>query len=118
MKLVKSFNCNIRIYGSETLTLRKLERSSFGEEVLERAVKNTVEERVTSYKVLRRLDERRILSKTIAKSRSSMIGHLIRHSNWFTTMIKGISAFRTLSLRILSNLVQPLTLLRKGISAA
>ena len=35
------------------------------------------------------LDERRILIETIAKWRMGMVGHLIRHSNWFTILIEG-----------------------------
>ena len=41
-------------------------------------------------KVLNRVDERRSVNETIAERISSMVGHLVRHSNWFITLIEGI----------------------------
>lgn len=38
--------------------------------------------------VLKRVDEKRILINTTAERRSSMVAYLVRHSNWFTTLIE------------------------------
>lgn len=37
--------------------------------------------------VLKKVDERKFLVKTTAENRRSMVGHLVHHLNWFTTLI-------------------------------
>lgn len=39
--------------------------------------------------------QRRTLFKTIQERRSSLIGYLLRHSNWFTTLIEEITEGRS-----------------------
>ena len=40
--------------------------------------------------IFKRMYERRVLIETIMKQRSSIVGHLLCHSNWFTTQIRGM----------------------------
>ena len=45
-------------------------------------------ERVPKDKVLRRVGERKMLTGSNMESRINMVGHLLRHSNWFTALIE------------------------------
>ena len=47
-------------------------------------------ERVPNNEVLRRMGEKKMLIASIVETRSNIIGFLLRHSNWFSTLIEGM----------------------------
>ena len=58
--------------------------------VLEESLKNIVDGRSTfDDEILKRVGEKRTSIVSIVESSNNMVGYLIRHSNWFTTLIEG-----------------------------
>lgn len=86
IKNVVSSTCTC---GPEIWSLKKFEESYLEDFELyywTRALRSSGNERVPTDEVLKRLCEIRTLTGTGVERRSSMVSHLLHHSNWFTTL--------------------------------
>jgi hypothetical protein len=83
-KLVKCYVLSIALYGSETWTLRQLERKyleSFEIWYWRRMEKITWSEKVTNEQVLELIGEKRTILNYILRRKANWIGHILRR-NW------------------------------------
>jgi hypothetical protein len=81
--LIKSFVWSIALYGAETWTTLKAERRKI--EALEtwcwrRTLKIHWTDRVKNEEVFQKMNERKVIWKTISERRKKWIGHIIRNN--------------------------------------
>ena len=80
-KLVRCYVCSIALYGSETWTLKKLERKyleSFEMWCWRRMEKIKWSEKVTNEQVLDRKGEKRTLLNNILRREANWLGHILK----------------------------------------
>ncbi|KAI5634899.1 hypothetical protein NE865_12382 [Phthorimaea operculella] len=91
-RLVKTYIWSIALYGSETWTMTQRDRErleAFEMWCWRRMEKISWTEKRTNEEVLRRVDEKRALLRTIENRRGKMIGHLIRHDHFLKNIVEG-----------------------------
>jgi hypothetical protein len=91
-KLVRFYVWSIALYGSETWTLRKLERKyleSFETWCFRRMEKIKCSEKVTNEQVLDRIREKRTLLNNILRRNANCIGHILRRNCFLPDAIEG-----------------------------
>jgi len=91
-KLVRCYAWSISLYGSDTWTLRKLERKyleSFEMWYCRRMEKIKWSEKVTSKQVLDPIGEKRTLLNNILRRKVKWIGHILRRNCLLRDVIEG-----------------------------
>ncbi|KAI5638904.1 reverse transcriptase (RNA-dependent DNA polymerase) domain-containing protein [Phthorimaea operculella] len=91
-RLIKTYVWSIALYASETWTMTQRDRErleAFEMWCWRRMEKISWTEKKTNDEVLHRVNEKRCLLRTIENRRGKMIGHLMRHDNFWKNIVEG-----------------------------
>ena len=91
-KLVRCYIWSIALYGSETWTLRKLEKKyleSFEMWCWRKMEKIKWTEKVSDEEVLKRVSEERMILNNIVRRKANWIGHILRRNGILHDVIEG-----------------------------
>ena len=91
-QFIRCYIWSLFLYGSETWTLTAAEKSrveAFEMWCYRRMMKIKWIDRVSNEEVLRRVEEKRSLLKTLKRRRDILIGHIMRHDGLMKTIIEG-----------------------------
>ena len=91
-QMLKCYVWSVALYGAETWTLRKQERTyleSFEMWCWRKMEKIIWSDRITNEEVLRRVDEKRTIIKEVTKRKANWVGHILRRNGLMLDIIEG-----------------------------